>query len=130
MNLMKLTRIIAVLAAAALLSVPSRAQQKSGDAPAAPAPNAYRVQVVVSEFDGNTKLSSLPYTIPVAMMTGDVRTMGSVRVGIRVPVSTSSKSGENSIQYVDVGSNLDVRVKSRDADRFELELTLERSWLY
>lgn len=120
---MKLTKMIAVLAAAAFLSAPLWAQQKSGDAA------AYRVQVVVSEYDGATKLSSLPYSIPVAQ-TGDPAIRGSVRVGIRVPLNTSSKSGENSIQYADVGTNLDVRLVAKDADRFELEVTLERSWLY
>ncbi|HTQ87475.1 MAG TPA: hypothetical protein VMI93_14750 [Candidatus Solibacter sp.] len=126
---MKFSRMVAMLAAAALLSAPAGAQQKSSEAAAA-APNAYRVQVVISEFDGAAKLSSLPYTIPVAELTGESRTVGSVRVGIRVPVSTSSKSGENSIQYVDVGSNLDVRVKRGNPEHYELELTLERSWLY
>ena len=125
---MKLWKLMSLAMALGLLATSSSAQQKAGESSAAS--SAYRVQVVISEFDGATKLSSLPYTIPVATMTGDVRTVGSVRVGIRVPVSTNAKSGENSIQYADVGTNLDVRVKPKDADHYELELTLERSWLY
>jgi hypothetical protein len=129
MNPMKLTRLIAIVAAALLLAAPSRAQQKAGEA-AGDSGIAYRVQVVISEYDGATKISSMPYTIPMAAMASDERTVGSVRVGIRVPVNAGSKSGENTIQYYDVGTNLDARVKPQGADHYALELTLDRSWLY
>ena len=125
---MKRLGLLPVAMATLLLAWPSRAQQKSGDA-AAPE-NAYRVQIVLSEYDGPTKLSSLPYTMPMAILAGENRTLGSVRVGMRVPLNTSAKSGDNSLQYADVGTNLDVRVKPRDGERYEVELTLERSWLY
>jgi hypothetical protein len=121
-----------VLLSAFLLAAPVPAQDKPvaatfSDSTAAA---AYRIQVVISEYDGANKVSSLPYTIPVAHTGTEPRSQGSLRVGIRVPVATSSKSGENAIQYVDVGTNLDVRVKRGDTDRYAVELTLERSWLY
>ena len=94
------------------------------------APMAFRVQIVLSEYDGTTKISSLPYTIPVATSMYEPRSIGSLRSGIRVPVVSSSKTGENSIQYIDIGSNIDVRVKRADADRYTLELTIDRSSLY
>src|SRR5208282_4897506 len=127
---MRISRILFVLLTAALLAWPLAAQEKSGaqtstDSAAA----AYRVQVVISEYDGANKISSLPYTIPVAQIgdPGARDSRGSLRVGIRVPLSTSSKSGENAIQYMDVGTNLDVRVRRGDAERYGVELTLERS---
>jgi len=123
---MKLARIVLVPFAAALLAMPAAAQEK----PPAPPATAYRIQVIVSEYDGANKVSSLPYSIPVAEMPGEARSSGSMRVGIRVPFNTTAKSGESALQYVDVGANLDVRVKHADADRYMLELTLERSWLY
>lgn len=123
---MKIARIVLMPLVAALLAMPAAAQEKS---PAPPA-TAYRIQVIVSEYDGANKVSSLPYTIPVAEMPGESRTSGSMRVGIRVPFNTTAKTGEPSLQYVDIGTNLDVRVKHADADRYALELTLERSWLY
>ena len=128
MNAMKLTKLMLVAAAVILLAAPSRAQQKPADA-AADSVNAYRVQVVISEYDGATKISSLPYTIPVAQV-GDPAIRGSLRVGIRIPINTTTKSGESQIQYADVGTNLDVRVKRGDGDRYALELTLDRSSLY
>jgi hypothetical protein len=130
MKPMKLSRLMTLLLATVFLAVPSRAQQKPVESAAPASSPAYRVQVVLSEYDGATKISSLPYSIPVVPQSNDQRAFGSVRVGIRVPVSLAAKSGENSIQYADVGTNLDVRVKPRDAERYELELTLERSWLY
>ena len=135
MSQMKKMRMLVVILTAVLLVPALPAQEKPGASTAsdsAPAVTAYRVQVVISEYDGATKVSSLPYTIPVAQMgdPGARDTRGSLRVGIRVPVSTSSKSGESAITYMDVGTNLDVRVKRADSERYGVELTLERSWLY
>jgi len=126
---MRLRRVIPLMAAAVLLAATARAQQKPGEV-AAESATAYRVQVVISEYDGATKIGSLPYIIPVAVRGNEPFAQGSVRVGIRIPVNTSTKSGESAVQYMDVGTNLDVRVKRGDAERYELELTLERSSLY
>jgi hypothetical protein len=130
---MKITRYL-LAALLALVALPCvRAQEKAApDTPkesAAP-PTAFRVQVVLSEYDGTNKVSSLPYTIPVATSMFDPRSIGSLRLGVRVPLLTNSKNGESSIQYVDIGSNIDVRVKRADADRYTLELTIDRSSLY
>ena len=128
---MRTMRILFVLLSAALPALPALAQEKPATASSeSAAAGAYRVQVVISEYEGANKVSSMPYTIPVAQMTGDGRARGSMRVGTRVPVSTSSKSGESAIQYMDVGTNLDVQVKRGDGERFAVEVTLERSWLY
>ncbi len=125
---MKFMSLGLVLVTAFVLAAPSRAQQKPADA-APDSAIAYRVQVVVAEYDGATKISSLPYTVPLAV-SGDPRAQGSVRVGIRVPINGSAKSGESAIQYLDIGTNLDLRVKRVDNERYELELTLDRSSLH
>jgi hypothetical protein len=124
MNPMKAMRILFVLLSAAALALPVLAQDKPAPEPAV----AYRVQVVLSEFDGANKVSSLPYTIPTTAINGDARS--SLRVGIRVPVNTSTKTGETAITYTDVGTNLDVHVKRSDSERYAVDLTLDRSWLY
>jgi len=125
---MKLTRLVLAIAAAVAFASPSRAQQRPADA-APDSAIAYRVQVVIAEYDGATKISSLPYSVPVSV-SGDPRAQGSLRVGIRVPINASTKSGESAVQYMDIGTNLDIRVKHVDTERFELELTIERSSLY
>jgi len=116
------------------ISTSLRAQEKhpgnaAADSAALP---AFRVQVVISEYDGANKVASLPYIVPIATTLPGEKQMafGSVRVGLRVPIPASTKTGENSIQYMDVGSNVDVRVRPVDAERYSLELTIERSWLY
>jgi len=126
---MRLRRVIPLMAAAVLLAATARAQQKPAEGSAEPA-SSYKVQVVISEYDGATKIGSLPYIIPVAVTGANRPAMGSLRVGLRVPVATNSKSGENSIQYMDIGTMLDVRVSHANAENYQLELTLERSSLY
>jgi hypothetical protein len=128
---MKMSRMLFVILTAVLLALPLTAQEKSGVQTSSDSATvaAYRVQVVISEYEGASKVSSLPYTIPVAQ-SHDLNGRGSLRLGIRVPINSSSKTGESSIQYMDVGTNLDVRVKRGDAESYALELTLERSWLY
>jgi hypothetical protein len=121
--------VMVALAAAPALRAQEKASGAAGNEATAP-PVAYRVQVVLSEYDGATKVRSLPYTIPVAPMAGVPRTTGSLRVGLRVPISTTTKTGENTIQYMDVGTNADVRVERCDAERYWVELTMEHSWLY
>ncbi len=134
MSYMKKMRMLMLILTAVLLAPALPAQEKPGAAAAsdsAPSATAYRVQVVISEYDGATKVSSLPYSIPVApVLPGDTRAFGSMRTGIRVPVAANSKPGENGFSYVDVGTNLDVRVRRPDAERYSLELTVEHSWLY
>lgn len=117
----------------ALVTAPALgAQEKAGAAAAEPAPpaTAFRVQVVLTEYEGTNKIASLPYTIPVALQPGEKRAVGSLRVGMRVPVAAAAKSGEGGIQYMDIGTNLDVRVRNADAERYPVELTIERSWVY
>lgn len=133
---MRITRV-SLVALLALLVLPcTKAQEKpasdtSSKESATPkdTTSAFRVQVVLSEFDGANKISSLPYTLPVAT-SSDPRSIGSLRLGIRVPIVTGSKTGENSIQYIDIGSNIDVRIRRAEMDRYILDLTIDRSSLY
>lgn len=90
-------------------------------------PVALTVQVVFSEFEGERKISSLPYTIPV---NATARERGSrparVRMGIRVPIT----SGENAFQYMEVGTNIDCQAHQLAGGRFELDLNVERTSVY
>jgi hypothetical protein len=133
---MKTNRFL-LAALLALLAVPSSQTQEKPAATAAardvaPPAVAYRMQVVLEEYDGTKKVSSMPYTIPVATpVVGDMlRQRGSLRVGVRVPILVGGKNGENELQYVDIGSNIDVQVRSVDAERYALELTIDRSSIY
>jgi hypothetical protein len=125
--------------AALLLFVATAAKAQDKPATETRAPEAIvpaKLQIVLTEYDGTKKISSMPYTIPLVLQ-GTALT-SSVRMGVRVPVNTTtSKAGESSLTYVDVGTNIDVS----DIDyrmnhvlttpgRFSVELRIDRSSLY
>jgi hypothetical protein len=103
---------------------------KSQDKPAADAsiPVSVKLQVILSEYDGQKKISTLPYTIPSVLT--DKFSSTSLRVGVRVPVNTSSKNGESSVTYIDIGTNLDCRANRVADGRFNVDLKVDRSSLY
>ncbi|MGA2845763.1 MAG: hypothetical protein ABSF68_10110 [Candidatus Acidiferrales bacterium] len=127
-------------ACAALLLIAAPAA-KAQDKPAAetPAPEVMvpaKLQIVLTEYDGTKKISSMPYSIPFVLSHAPLTS--SLRLGVRVPVNTTtSKSGESSLTYVDVGTNIDVSNIDYRLNhvlpipgRFSVELRIDRSSLY
>jgi hypothetical protein len=86
-----------------------------------------RVTVVFNEYDGEKKLSSLPYTLFVKTDENS-RFVGRVRMGVRVPIWIGGK--DSAVQYQDIGSNLDCFAQAAEDGRYFLDLTLERSSIY
>ncbi len=86
-----------------------------------------KVTVVFTEYDGEKKLSSLPYAL-FLKADENSRFVGRVRMGVRVPIWTGGK--ESAIQYQDVGSNLDCSAQTAEDGRYLLDLSLERSSIY
>jgi len=80
-----------------------------------------KVQIVFSEYEGNKRITSLPYTLLVPV-TPDGR-RNKIRTGGRMPVATSS----GSFQYIDVGTDIDCGAKPASEGRYELAMTLERN---
>jgi len=90
---------------------------------------AIKVQIVFTEFDGDKKVASMPYsfmTVADEKMGGYYTT--SLRTGIRVPVEVGSK--EQQITYMDVGSNIDCGIRSEEDGRYRVSLIFDRSALY
>ena len=88
-----------------------------------------KVQIIFTEYDGDKKISSMPYsfmTITDEKMGGNYST--SLRTGVRVPIETDGKDQKTS--YMDVGSNIDCGVKSEDDGRYRVYLIFDRSALY
>jgi hypothetical protein len=127
--------LLAVSLAILVLVVPrllAQEKEKTGTeakpAETAKAVTPLRVQVTFAEFDGDKKISSLPYTL---LINADDRgSTAAVRMGLRVPIETSSNTGVKQIQYQDVGINLDGRADRADDGRFFLKLNLEKSSAY
>jgi hypothetical protein len=83
-----------------------------------------KISVTFTEFDGDRKVKSLPYT---TVVTADGRNPKSVlKMGSRVPVYAGKEYG---MQYLDVGSNIDCQASRIKDNKFDLRLSLERSWV-
>jgi type II secretory pathway component GspD/PulD (secretin) len=89
-----------------------------------------RVQIVLSRYQGDKKISSLPYTLSV-----NTGAKTSLRMGAQVPVAmVSGKDAMNPMKtysYRDVGTNIDCSAAPvADEGRFRIELTIDDSSVY
>ena len=88
-----------------------------------------KVQVALTEYDGEKKVAVLPYSFLVNSERSSYTNYSNfLRVGVRVPVSGMEKDGK--AQYIDIGSNIDCGLTTEDDGRFSVRLTIERSSLY
>src|SRR5437764_9944855 len=125
---MKTTKILAAsLVAALMLPIALRAQDKPQPKPLIP----LRVQLVFSEYEGDKKIATLPYTI--AVNANEREPLGiygkqtSLRMGIQVPIGTG-KNGE--INYQNVGTDINCWANSIEDGSFKVSLSATRSSLY
>jgi len=86
-----------------------------------------KLQIVFAEFDGDKKVKSLPYVMYMsAPNAADVKAgWDKMRIGSRIPVYT----GNNQMQYQDIGTNIDARSAYAEDGRLLLQLDFERSWV-
>jgi len=83
-----------------------------------------KISVTFTEFEGGKKVKSLPYAM---IVTADGKNPKSVvKMGSRVPVYTGK---ENGMQYLDVGSNIDCQASRTKDNKFDIRLSLDRSWV-
>ncbi len=84
-----------------------------------------KIQIVITEFDGTQKISSLPYTLhTVATGYQNHRGRDTLRFGVRVPIATDS-SGK--ISYEDVGTNIDCSATMLSDAQYSMEFIVDRS---
>ena len=96
-----------------------------------------KVTLVISRYQGDKKLSSLPYTL---MLTANERQTTRLRLGTQVPVVTTvfgaSSAGKEatvpmqSYNYKDVGTNIDCEASTAADGAFKLSLTIADSSVY
>jgi len=111
---------------------PARAQEKSQEKAKseekAKQGIPVKVQIVLSEYDGDKKIASMPYSF----MTITDERLGSystsLRTGVRIPAETESKDQKTT--YLDIGSNIDCGVRNEEDGRLTVHLVFERSALY
>lgn len=123
--------LVMAAAPALLLAGPALAQGKPTQQPDRMIP--LKVEVVLSEYDGAKKISTLPYTVEAkAVATGNPRPAGTqLRLGVRVPIQTGdSTQGHSQWQYLDVGTNIDCSARALEDDTYEVVLEVDRSSVY
>ncbi len=126
---MKTTRILAVSVVLVLVALRgATAEEKPKPEPKPLIP--LTVQVVLNEYDGEKKVSSMPYSLPVN--ADDLPGSRSVlRMGIRVPIMTPSGKEGGQFQYMDVGTDIDCSAYSiGDGGRFKLVIGVSKSSIY
>jgi hypothetical protein len=120
--------VIVVLATAAL------AAQEAPAPPQAPRTMSLvslKVSLVLSRYQGEKKITSMPYTL---LVTANQAERTSLRMGNQIPVPTPSigPGGERSTsyQYRDVGTNIDCIASTVPDGQFRLTLTVTDSSVY
>lgn len=92
-----------------------------------------KVQIVFTEFEGDKKVKSLPYTLYVNASDAPEWKSGAnsgwvkLRVGSRVPIYTGG--AKENMTYLDVGTNIDARSSYAGEGHLSLYLRIERSWV-
>jgi Flp pilus assembly secretin CpaC len=119
-----------VAVCALFLSCPlARAQEKVNPSEKPKPSVPVKLLVVLTEYDGDKKVASLPYSILInSDPSGHTAYSSFTRVGVRVPVASAGKDGQST--FVDVGSNIDCGVQTEEEGRFSIRLNFERSSLY
>ena len=119
-------KTLVAFAVVVAFAAPARAQEIS----------ALRVQVVVSKYQGDKKVSSMPYTLSV----NTDRHQAVLRMGAQVPIVTAVTPDAKSVtgigpiqqvQYRDVGTSIDVASEPADSQgRYKLNINVDDSSVY
>lgn len=121
-------RTLSTLLALTVTAAAAVGQEKAekADGPRKPG-TPLKVQVVFSRYQGEKKVSSMPYTLTV---NADDRPTA-VRVGIQVPVLVFLGPDKGTtVAFKDVGNNLDCSAESLPDGRFVLAFSLEQGSVY
>lgn len=120
-----MSTIIRVSVLLLVLGVSTLAQAQDKPAtppsPAATAPPvSVKVQLVLSRFQGEKKVSSMPY---ILQLTANERSTTNLRMGTDVPVAT----GQGGYNYRPVGTNIDCRAETVGDGTYKLYVTVNDS---
>jgi hypothetical protein len=151
MHTLQILACLGVIGVAAHVGLAAQAQKDQPPAPAVVVPTSdlpplipLSVQVVVSRYQGDKKVSSLPYVL--AVNANVLRRGGgpggslvsSLRMGVELPMPSAvtplpdgkSLATAAAIQYKPIGTNIDVWANSVDATRFQVNVSIEDSSVY
>ena len=75
-----------------------------------PAPSYYKLEFSIFEVQDGKRVN--PHTFILTLQDDD--RSGSIRVGNRVPITTTTKEGAPSTQYMDVGLNINAQLRQTE----------------
>jgi hypothetical protein len=91
-----------------------------------------KVQVVIGRYQGEKKISSMPYTL-----TMNANNHANLRMGTKIPVTMMMMTNipkdapaGGPIQYQDVGTNIDCSSRTLDDGRYLLTISVDDSSVY
>jgi hypothetical protein len=123
--------LLSLILALLVVTMPLRAQedkpkvdnskQSESARPAPRAPNWYKVDLTVSEFEDGKKMNTRHYTVHV----DDIGDRSNTKFGTRVPVSNHGSTSDFS--YIDVGLNITMRIVGERGEHNILETGFELS---
>ena len=93
------------------------------------------VQVVISRYQGEKRVSSLPYTLAVNANSGE-STQLNIGGDVPIPMTTFTPVGDGkpsplvSFQYKNIGTSINCRATSIDDGRFDLRVEIDESSVY
>lgn len=92
------------------------------------APATVRVQLVLSRYQGDRKVASIPYV--VLTRTGGPK--ASLRMGVEVPIAVASDAsgGTTSFNYRNVGTNIDLQADAPVGSLYPVQIRLENSSIH
>jgi hypothetical protein len=149
MHTLQVLACLGLVGLADTVGVAAQAPKEQAQTPALAAPTAQlppliplSVQVVVSRYQGEKKVSSLPYTLAVNANASRQGTPGSavssLRMGVEIPLATTpvpppdgkSLAAAGLMQYRPFGTAIDAWANSIDANRFQVNVSVEDSSIY
>jgi hypothetical protein len=122
-----------VVVGAALATLLTAGSTLRAQTPPKPVPIPIKVQIVVTRYDGEKKIASLPYTL-----IGSTESTMTLNTGLQVAVINSvvgSNSGNGPVTttpvtnftYKPIGTNLTSLVTSQSDGKFKIDLILDNS---
>jgi hypothetical protein len=130
---MKRWILAGLFAAAAVTTASAQEKPTAPEKPGSPTPQLssfrrqpLKVNFLIARYQGEKRLSSMPYTLGVLPDAG--RT--SMRLGIAVPLATGAGAPPTAYSYKDVGTNIDCSASDQGNGQYQMVVTISDSSIH